>query len=216
MNRRRSFLSRFGIAAAALTVGSARALAQPGSATPSPKPEERWQPARDARDDWFDRIPGQHRLFFDTLTDGGLREARGFANNYFDGNKSGYGLEASDLAVVICLRHSATPFAFTDAFWAKYGPVMAESLKLADTKMVANPHRPQLEALIKRGVHYAVCDMASHRYAGLIARKLDGGDAEGIYKEMTANVIGNAHFVAAGIIAVNRAQERGYSIAHSG
>ena len=83
---------------------------------------------------WFDQIPGKHRLFFDTLTDGGLREARGFANNYFDGSKSGYGLEASDLAVVICLRHSATPFAFTDPFWAKYGPVLAESLKLADTE----------------------------------------------------------------------------------
>ena len=176
---------------------------------------ERWQPARDARDDWFDQIPGRHRLFFDTLTDGGLREARGFVNNYFDGSKSGYGLEATDLAVIVCLRHSATPFAFTDPFWAKYGPVIAESLKLADPKLTANPHRAQLENLIKRGVHYAVCDMASHRYAGMIARKVDG-NAETIYKEMTANAIGNAHFVAAGIIAVNRAQERGYSIAYTG
>jgi hypothetical protein len=207
MNPRRSFLSRFGIAAAAMTVGGAKASAEP---------EERWQPARDAKDDWFDQIPGKHRLFFDTLTDGGLREARAFANNYFDGNKSGYGLEASDLAVVICLRHSATPFAFTDAFWAKYGPIMAESLKLADTKMTANPHRAQLEALIKRGIHYAVCDMASHRYAGIIARKVDGGDAEVIYKDMAANLIGNGRFVAAGIIALNRAQERGYSIAYTG
>ena len=33
---------------------------------------------------------------------------------------------------------------------------------------------------------------------------------------MTADAIGNAHFVAAGIIAVNRAQERGYSIAYTG
>jgi intracellular sulfur oxidation DsrE/DsrF family protein len=174
-----------------------------------------WQPARDAKDDWLEQIPGKHRLFFDTFTDGGLREARGFANNYFDGSKSGYGLEASDLAVVICLRHSATPFAFTDPFWAKYGSVIAESLKLADPKLSANPHRAQLEALIKRGVRYAVCDMASHRFAGAIARKVDG-DAEAVYKEMAANLIGNGHFVAAGIIAVNRAQERGYSIAFTG
>lgn len=185
--------------------------AQPRSASP----DARWQPARDAKDDWFDQIPGKHRLFFDTLTDAGLREARGFANNYFDGNKSGYGLEQTDLAVVICLRHSATPFAYGDAFWAKYGQVMAESLKLADPNMTTNPHRAQLEALAKRGVQYAVCDMASHRYAGLIARKVDG-QADAIYKEMVANVLASAHFVAAGIIAVNRAQERGYSIAHSG
>ena len=87
--------------------------------------------------------------------------------------------------------------------------MIAESLKLADPELSANPHRAQLEALIKRGVHYAVCDMASHRFAGAIARKVDG-DAEAVYKEMAANLIGNGHFVAAGIIAVNRAQERGY------
>jgi hypothetical protein len=57
--------------------------------------------------------------------------------------------------------------------------------------------------------------MASHRFAGVIARKVDG-DADAIYKEMAANLVGNGHFVAAGIIAVNRAQERGYSIAYTG
>jgi hypothetical protein len=222
MTARRNFLARLGAAAAALTVGSAKASAErsqtsaePRGATASAERPTAWQPARDAKDDWLEQVPGKHRLFFDTLTDGGLREARGFANNYFDGSKSGYGLEASDLAVVVCLRHSATPFAFTDPFWAKYGPVIAESLKLAEPKITANPHRAQLEALIKRGVHYAVCDMASHRFAGVIARKVDG-EAEAVYKEMAANLIGNGHFVAAGIIAVNRAQERGYSIAFTG
>jgi hypothetical protein len=219
MNPRRSFLSRFGLAAAAMTLGSGKASAGEPQAGTAQAPAEHpsvWQPARDAKDDWLDQIPGKHRLFFDTLTDGGLREARGFTNNYFDGNKNVYGLEASDLAVVICLRHSATPFAFTDPFWAKYGPIIAESLKLADPTMTANPHRAALEAFIKRGVHYAVCDMASHRYAGMIARKVDGGDAEAIYKEMVANLIGHGRFVAAGIIAVNRAQERGYTIAYTG
>ena len=215
MTARRSFLARFGIAAAALTVGSAKALAEQSEQSSAKALAERWQPARYAKDDWFEQIPGKHRLFFDTLTDGGLREARAFAGNYFDGSKSGYGLEATDLAVVICLRHSATPFAFTDPFWAKYGPVVAESLKLADVKMTANPHRAQLDALGKRGVHYAVCDMASHRFAGQIARKIDGS-ADAVYKDMADNLLGNGHFVAAGIIAVNRAQERGYSIAYSG
>ena len=221
MNARRSFLSRLGLAAAALGVGRSASAepAQTGSAKASAeRPEasaERWQPARDAKDDWLDQIPGKHRLFFDSLTDAGLREARTFANNYFDASRSGYGLETSDLAVVICLRHMATPFAFTDAFWAKYGPALATSLKLADPKTAANPHRAQLEALIARGVHYAVCDMASHRFAGSIARTT-GGDADAIYKEMAANLVGHAHFVAAGIVAVNRAQERGYAIAYTG
>src|SRR3954471_5278935 len=201
MTARRSFLARFSGIAAGLGIAAVDARAQdaqPGTASP----QARWQPARDAKDDWFDQIPGKHRLLFDTLTDAGLHEARGFANNYFDASKSGYGLEQTDLAVVVCLRHFATPFAFTDVFWAKYGPIVAESLKLADPTLTTNPHKTPLEALGKRGVHYAVCDMASHRYAGLIARKADT-DAETVYKDMAAHLVGNAHFVAAGIIAVN-------------
>ena len=82
MNPRRSFLSRFGLVAAALTFGATRS-----AKVSAERPEaERtaWQPTHDPKDDWFDQIPGKHRLFFDTLTDTGLREARGFANNYFD------------------------------------------------------------------------------------------------------------------------------------
>ena len=35
-----------------------------------------------------------------------------------------------------------------------------------------------------------------------------------IFKELTENLIPNAHMVPAGIVAVNRAQERGYSFAY--
>lgn len=214
MTERRSFLTRFGAAAAAISLGASHANAQTPSAA-----DGRWQPARDAKDDWFDQLPGKHRLFFDTLTAQGLSEAQAFANNYFAGSKSGYGLEASDLAVVICLRHRATPFAFSDALWAKYGAALGDSLKFTDPKTneapIVNVYQSSLDALVKRGVHFAVCDMASHRFAGVIARKVDG-NADAIYKEMTGNVVGNAHFAAAGIIAVNRAQERGYSIAYAG
>jgi intracellular sulfur oxidation DsrE/DsrF family protein len=80
---------------------------------------------------------------------------------------------------------------------------------------VVNVYKARLEGLVTRGVRLAVCDMASHRFAGAIARKIDG-NADAIYKEMTANLVGNARFVAAGIIAVNRAQERGYSISYTG
>ena len=210
MTARCSFLARLGAAAAVLGLGSASALAE--------RPGE-WQPARDAKDDWFDQILGKHRLFFDALTAQGTTAAMGFADNYFTASKSGYGLDARDLAVVICLRHMSTPFAFTDAFWAKYGAPMGESITFTDPKTsqppVVNVYKARLEALVRLGVHFAVCDLASHRFAGVIARKVDG-NADGIYKEMTGNVIGNAHFVAAGIIAVNRAQERGYSVSYAG
>jgi hypothetical protein len=65
--------------------------------------------------------------------------------------------------------------------------------------------------LIGRGAHISVCDLSTHGIAGMIAQKV-GGKAESIYTELAANLIGNARLVPAGILAVNRAQERGYSL----
>jgi hypothetical protein len=221
MTPRRSFLARIGAAAAALGLGSAPAAAQEAAAAPRPAPADgRWQPAREAKDDWLDAIPGKHRMFFDVVSTQGAREVNAFTGNYYEGNRTAYGIEAADLAVVICLRHGATPLAFNDAFWAKYGAILGESMKLTDPKTNAAPivnlYKAQYEAHAKRGGHFAVCDSASHRFAGAIARKLEHSSMEAVYNEMVANVLPNAHFVPAGIIAVNRAQERGYSIAYVG
>ena len=149
----------------------------------------------------------------------GAAAAIRFADNFFTANKNGYGLEPADVAVVICLRHRATQFAFTDAIWAKYGPALSESDKFTDPKTgqapIVNVHRAGLDGHVKRGVHFAVCHLATTRLANFIARKGDA-NADAIYKELTANAIGNAHFVPAGIVAVNRAQERGYAFAYAG
>jgi hypothetical protein len=218
MTARRSFLARFGAAAAAFGLGGTAAHAQTAPAA-QPSPDARWQPARDPKDDWFDRIPGTHRLFFDAVSPEGVAGAIRFADNFFTANKDAYGLEAADVAVVICLRHRATPFAFTDAIWAKYGAVLAAAEKVTDPKTgqvpTVNIYRGGLDSHVKRGVQFAVCDMASHHLAGAIARKVDG-DAGAIYKEMAANAVATTHFVAAGILAVNRAQERGYAVAYIG
>jgi intracellular sulfur oxidation DsrE/DsrF family protein len=72
-------------------------------------------------------------------------------------------------------------------------------------------HGPALDALAKLGVQYAVCRLSTRAYAGTIA-KATGGKAEDILSELSANLIANARLVPAGIIAVNRAQERGYSL----
>jgi intracellular sulfur oxidation DsrE/DsrF family protein len=201
-----------GAAAAALGLTSSPSNAQ------SP-PDAPWQPAREAKDDWFDRLPGKHRLFFDATSPDGAQGAGAFASNFYTANKNDYELSDSDLAVVICLRHYATPFGYSDAMWAKYGAALAESIKLTDPKFgqppAVNAYRSSFDRLIKRGVHFAVCNMATHRIAGVVARKTDSKE-EDVYKELVANAIPNVHFVPAGIVAVNRAQERGYAISHAG
>lgn len=209
---RRSFISRFAAVATLFGVGtSAAPAAQPASG-------ERWEPARHPQDDWFDRISGKHRVFFDTTMPAHVEEAVMFAGNFMNANRNAYGLEDRDLAVVIGLRHRATPFAFTDAIWAKYGNAITDRTNFTDPATGRPPTAnlyPALTSLVKRGAHLAICDMATHAFSRVIAEKTDG-DPDAIYKELVANTLGNAHFVAAGIVAVNRSQERGYSIVYVG
>jgi hypothetical protein len=211
MTSRRWFLSRLGISAS--TLGAAFGFAAPPARAQSAS-DSRFQPARHAQDDWLDQLPGTHRAFFDTTTPDQLADAIMFANNYYSANKNSYGLEASDLAIVIGVRHQSAPFAFTDAMWSKHGVVLSKRAKFVDPKTnqpaMTNLRAPALNALAKRGVVISICDMSSHAIAGLIADSI-GGKADEVYTQLAANRLDNSRFVPAGIVALNRAQERGYS-----
>ena len=219
MQARRSILSGLGAAAAGLVVGSGAAGAQTAAA--------RFQPARHAQDAWLDSVPGKHRTFIDAATARGAAEAMLYANNLYESNKTGYSLPERDIVVVACLRHFATAFAFNNAMWAKYGKSMSTMLEFTDPKTKAAPSTnllfspdygmalPNLgttiDSVVKRGTRFAVCDMATHFFAGEVAR-MSGGNADAVYKELVANTIPNSHMVAAGVLAVNRAQEYGYTL----
>lgn len=224
---RRSFVSRLGAGLAAFAAASTSASAYPAQA-PSPS---RWQPARHAEDDWFDKIPGKHRMILDTVSAQGVGDALHFASNIYETSTSGYGLRNADVAVVICLRHAATAFGYNDAIWAKYGPLISQRAKFTDPKN----HGPALvnvfnsteyrgllsngpttfDALIKEGIHFAVCDHSTHGYAAGLAQKNEG-NPEATYKELTSNLLGNSHMVPSGIVAIGHAQERGYAYAYCG
>ena len=213
---RRSFLTQVGTGVTVL--GAAAATGAP-SASAQSSAEPRWQPARHAPDDWFDLIPGQHRLVFDTTTADGANWASVFANNYYTANKSGYGLQDADLAVVIVMRHNSTAFAYSDVIWAKYGGTISKQTNNfldPNTKEApnVNVYNRQLDGLLKRGMHLAVCQMATRRYAGSIAQAA-GSTTDDIYNELVANLLPNSHMVPAGIVAVSRAQERGYTFVHA-
>jgi hypothetical protein len=221
---RRSFLAKAGAGAAAVGAAlSADATMAAQSASPQ---DARFQPERHAQDDWLDQVRGKHRFFLDTITAEGLGQALFYANNYYVANKSGYGLEGTDLALVICLRHQSTAFAFTDLMWQKYGKGLSERASFTDPKTnqppAANLYRAAgyggslanngitLDAMIKNGAHFAVCQLATRACASVIARDT-GRSVDDIYQELVANTIPNAHMVPAGIVTVNRAQERGYA-----
>ena len=117
-------------------------------------------------------------------------------------------------ALVIGVRHESAPFAFTDAMWSKHGVVLSKRAKFVDPKTnqpaMTNIYQTRISNLTMRGVQISICDMSSHAIAGLIAESI-GGKADEVYPQLIANRVDNGHQVPAGIVAVNRAQERGYS-----
>jgi hypothetical protein len=221
MKGRRSVMSGLGIAAVGVALGSKPLSAQGAGGG------GRFQPARHQQDVWLDAVAGKHRIFIDASTPRGAGEAILYSNNLYEANKAGYSLAEPDIVVVACMRHFATPFAYNDAMWKKYGSVMSTMIEFTDPKTKGAPSTnllnsgaygmalPNLgstiDSVVKRGTRFAVCDMATHFFAGQIAMATKA-NADAVYKELVANLIPNSHMVAAGVVAVNRAQEYGYSL----
>ena len=227
---RRSFLSKLGIGLTAGGAGLGTAVVS--AQTPGNGESGRWQSARHTADDWLDQIPGKHRLVLDTTTPQGFGDALAFLNNYFTVNQNAYGLQDADLAVVLLARHLSTLFAFNDSIWAKYGGTITQRTNFNDPKTKQPPtinlynstthgtaltnRGNTLDSLLKRGLHLAVCQVSTRGNAGTIAMAT-GATADAVYNELVANLVSrNAHMVPAGIVAVNRAQERGYSLVAAG
>jgi intracellular sulfur oxidation DsrE/DsrF family protein len=210
-----------------LSVVGATLAARPSTLSAQSPGSAPWQPVRHPQDDWLEQVPGKHRLVFDTTNQEGFGAALRYANNYISANQFGYGLTDADVAVVIIARHDSMQFALTDTMWTNYGASLSPKGGAADSTPKTVPARNRfnnretaengvtLDALIKHGVHFAVCQMAARRMAGIIATDTKT-DANGIYNELAANVIQNSHMVPAGIVTVNRAQERGYALAIGG
>jgi intracellular sulfur oxidation DsrE/DsrF family protein len=219
---RRLFLSRLGTG---VGVAGVAAVATP-AAMAQAAADEPWRAARHSQDDWYDKIPGVHRFLFDSSSADGMGWALQFASNYFTANQQAYGLKDSDLAVVIVARHRATSFSYNDAIWAKYGKQISEQAEFVDPKTKEAPkinvygpagetaQAGRMEALIKKGAQFAVCGMSTRAIATRIS-KANNVEIDSVIKEITANLIPNSHMVPAGILAVNRAQEHGYSFIYA-
>ena len=219
ISARRSFMSGIGAALAAVGLGSGTASAQvAGPYTPFRHPE----------DDWMER-PVKHRVIIDAPTLDSPPEAFRFASNLLTTNQSAYGLKDEDFGLLIVIRHSATAFGFSNAIWAKYGEILSKRRgTVVDPETGKAPVRniyvslpgkdggtATLDGLAKRGVQFAICGSATRGIAGSIAQAT-GGNADAINKEITSDPLTNARFVSAGVVAVTRAQERGYSLIHAG
>ena len=154
---------------------------------------------------------GKHRVIMDVTLFNQMPDAIRFAGNILAGHKAGWGVEESDVALLVCLRHQATPYGYTDAIWSKHGKVIDPRATPAPTTNAFHTgERPQLGDLARRGVQFMICGTASRGLAGRIAGP--NGDADAVMKEMAANLIPNARIVPAGVVGVLHAQERGFAL----
>ncbi len=204
---RRAIIGGLGMAATTVTLG-ARGVHAQGAAAP-------FMPTRHEQDTWMSAMPGKHRVVLDVVTPEAMPDGIRFAGNLFNGNKSGYGVDESDMALIMVLRHTATIYGFNDAIWAKHGKGLDPKATPTPT---ANPYnsgeRMQLSALAKRGVQFMVCGAATRAFSGRIAGQ--GGDVDAVVKDLTANLIPSARMVAAGVVGVTHAQEHGFTLLYVG
>lgn len=216
---RRSFLTKLGAGATVAGLGRVEfASAQSSSG---------FRPAMHAQDEWMDKLPGKHRMVFDTVLPPHFGAALAYAGNFLNADKE-YGLTDKDHAVIIIARHFATTFAYNDAMWAKYGKLFPPFAALDDPKTktraainvyAASGYAPldlpnlgtTITELTPRGVQFAVCKVATQFFAAQLAMATNS-TPDAVYKELAANLIPNSHIVAAGIVAVNRAQEHGFTL----
>ena len=204
MKQRRAMMAGLGAVAAAGVLGARQAEAQGASSVS-------FTPMLHTQDEWMSAMAGKHRIVVDATSPDGVPDAIRFAGNLLTGHKNGWGVEESDVAVIVCLRHGATPFGYTDAIWSKYGKTIDPK---ATPPPAANPYnsgeQTQLTALAKRGIQFMVCGTASRGLAGRIAGP--GGDVEAILTELRANLNPSARIVPAGVVAVVHAQERRFAL----
>jgi len=191
----------------------------------------KWSAVEEPQDHWLDQMGARHRQVFDTISPEGVARALTFTNTFYAANKDAYGIDPSDLGVVMILRAGSTPFGFNDKIWAKYGSGLAARAKLVDPSTKSAPvvniynaadkaaslptNGLTLAALAAMGGQFAVCSVASRHLAAALAQDT-GETPDAVFAQMQANTIASARMAPAGIIAVNRAQEHGFSLCYTG
>ena len=213
---RRSFLNRFHAGAAVLA-----GLALGRAAQAQSKSSVKFEPTRYDKDDWLE-MPGKNRFLLDTNKAEGVGNALLWGANYIRTSQTEYGLQPSDLAFIIVVRHRSVSFGYNDAMWAKYGEHIAKQLNFIDPKTKEAPKtnvynygeegspRGNFETMAKSGIHVAVCATATRGMATSLA-KATNQDVDTVFKELSSNLVKGGRMVPAGIMTVARAIEHGYA-----
>ncbi len=166
-------------------------------------------------DAWMKLARGRHRQLFHAVTPGdGM--AMLMAANFLDAYSSAYGEASRNFSAVIGVHGPALPIGLGDAAWAKYELGKRIGVNDPDTKEPAKRNvfavgAPlSIDTVQKRGVVLLVCNVALTLTAASLAKARAVPQAD-VYNDLRAAVIPGAVIVPALVVAMNRAQEKGFT-----
>lgn len=178
-------------------------------------------------DKWLDGLTAPNRQLFDFNAHGdgiGLIHM----HNFIETHKAAYNVTEKDINVIGTFYGGTTPLAWNDAMWTKYK--IGQALNLTDPATKAplvrnwfNKYQQgdpvffngllaaaTTENLQKRGATFIMCNNAFKLWVGRLAAA-GLGKAEEIEPDIRKNLLPGIITVPAMVIAVNRAQKKGFT-----
>lgn len=206
---RRHFLAQLSGGLAAIAGISAPLAAQQVAATLA-------DPDHDA---WMQRARGEHKVLFHATSPGDGAPML-MAMNYLDVYASAYNAPREHVSVVIGVHGSALPIGLNDGAWDRYELGKRINVSDPDTKeparrnvfAVGGPY--SIDTVIARGVILLVCNVALTLTAGSIARARSLVEAD-VYNDLKSSIIPGGVIVPGLVVAISRAQEKGFTYIRS-
>ena len=165
------------------------------------------------QDTWLQGANGKHKQIEDVSSiRGGTPLAR--TANFLDAYAE-YGMKDSDLNVVFAAHSAALGILMNDALWARYelGKRWNENDSRTSAPALRNPFASgaptSVATLQGRGVRFIACMRAVRRLSGELATPTNPADA--VRTEILANLLPGVTPVPAVIVAINRAQQAGFT-----
>ena len=206
LHPRRRFLSSAAAALAGLGLGLPRVAHADGVVSGAA--------ADTIHDEWMKPLTGKHRQFFHATVAGDT--AMLMANNFLDAYTEAFEAKPGEVNAVVGVHSGALSIGFNDAAWGKYSLGKASNVTDPATKepsvrnIFATSGPLSVEASQKRGVVFLICNTALRMRSRALAAER-GEKYEMVYEDLKASRLPGTILVPALVVAINRAQEAGFT-----
>ncbi len=177
-------------------------------------------------EEWFNQFKGKHKIVYDATE---THQAMPLAWSWvFMNTNNETGTPDSALSTLVILRHNAICMGLENRLWEKYN--FGETYEQTDPKTKAPSKRNfyynaqegdlmvpdwSIEKLQKRGVKFAICNMAIYVMSMFKAKEM-GLDHETVRKDYISGILPDIKLVPSGVWALSRAQEHGMAYCFAG